>query len=187
MEAGVEYERRRLHGKRYFAEVMRRDLIDRELRPLLEFSRSQTEELSRMDDRLLRLLAEHPRLAARVEALRKIDGVGPVTALSWALEVGDPARFASIKRAGKSAGRCPSSAIAICERCSSKRPKSACNIISSCARSMTRPRRKVMPIELRWPWRASWWRICWPPIAPSSPRPRPLETCIFRSIADLSK
>jgi transposase len=99
MEAGVEYQRRRLHGKRYFGEVMRQDLIDAELRPLLEFSRSQTEELARMDGRLMRVLADHPRLAARVEALRKIDGVGPVTALSWALEVGDPARFASIKRA----------------------------------------------------------------------------------------
>jgi transposase len=99
MEAGVEYERRRLHGKRYFGEVMRRDLIDAELRPLLEFSRSQTEELARMDGRLLRLLEQHPRLQARVQALRKIDGVGPVTALSWALEVGDPSRFASIKRA----------------------------------------------------------------------------------------
>ena len=99
MEAGVEYERRRLHGKRYFASVMSQDLIDQELRPLLEFSRSQTEELKRMDGRLMRLLAHHPRLAARVEALRKIDGVGPVTALSWALEVGDPSRFSSIKRA----------------------------------------------------------------------------------------
>jgi transposase len=99
MEAGVEYERRRLHGKRYFGEVMRRDLIDEELRPLLQFSRSQTEELGRMDARLLRLLEQHPRLQARVEALRKIDGVGPVTALSWALEVGDPSRFSSIKRA----------------------------------------------------------------------------------------
>jgi len=99
MEAGIEYERRRLHGKRYFGEVMRQELIDRELRPLLEFSRSQTEELKRMDGRLMRMLAQHPHLAARVEALRKIDGVGPVTALSWALEVGDPSRFASIKRA----------------------------------------------------------------------------------------
>src|ERR1700689_711184 len=50
MEAGVEYERRRLHGKRYFAELLSQDLIDQELRPLLEFSRSQTEELKRMDD-----------------------------------------------------------------------------------------------------------------------------------------
>jgi len=99
MEAGVEYERRRLHGKRYFAQVMRQDPIEEDLRPLLEFSRSQTEELARMDGRLMRMLAGHPRLEARVEALRNIDGVGPVTALSWALEVGDPARFPSIKRA----------------------------------------------------------------------------------------
>jgi len=103
MENGVEYERRRLHGKRYFAQLMDQTLIDeridQDLRPLLEFSRSQTEELTRMDDRLMRMLSQHPRLQARVEALRKIDGVGPVTALSWALEVGDPARFSSIKRA----------------------------------------------------------------------------------------
>ena len=52
-----------------------------------------------MDERLLRLLQQHARLQARVEALRSIDGIGPVTALSWALEVGDPARFRSIKQA----------------------------------------------------------------------------------------
>jgi len=102
METGVEYERRRLHGKRYFGELLQKPEdsgLDQELRPLLEFSRSQIEDLARMDDRLLKMLQRHPRLQARVEALRKIDGVGPVTALTWALEVGDPARFASIKRA----------------------------------------------------------------------------------------
>jgi transposase len=101
METGVEYEGRRLHGKRYFAQLMKQDDpgVDQEVRPLLEFSRSQMEDLKRMDDRLMRMLAEHPRLEARVKALRAIDGVGPVTALSWALEVGDPARFFSIKQA----------------------------------------------------------------------------------------
>ena len=98
MEAGVEYEGRRLHGKRYFADLMK-TALDQELRPLLEFSRSQMEELRRMDQRLMRWLEQHSRLNARVEALRRIDGVGPVTALSWALEVGDPARFCSIKQA----------------------------------------------------------------------------------------
>jgi transposase len=52
-----------------------------------------------MDKRLLGMLAQHPRLEARVKALRKIDGVGPVTALSRALEVGDPARLPWIKKA----------------------------------------------------------------------------------------
>jgi transposase len=101
MEVGMEYERRRLHGKRYFAGLMRsgHPALEQDLLPLLEFSRSQTEELTRMDDRLMRLLQHHPRLNQRIQALRQIDGVGPVTALSWALEVGDPARFGSIKQA----------------------------------------------------------------------------------------
>ena len=101
MENGIEYERRRLHGKRYFAEILKKENseVDQDLRPLLEFSRSQIEDLGRMDDRLMRMLGQHPRLQARLEALREIDGVGPVTALTWALEVGDPARFGSIKQA----------------------------------------------------------------------------------------
>jgi transposase len=101
MEAGIGYESRRLHGKRYFAELMKQDHpgLDEELRPLLEYSRSQIEDLAHIDSKLMRMLEQHPRLAARVEALRAIDGVGPVTALSWALEVGDPARFPGIKKA----------------------------------------------------------------------------------------
>ena len=35
-------------------------------------------------------------LKQRVERLSSIDGVGPITALTWALEVGDPHRFSSI-------------------------------------------------------------------------------------------
>jgi len=101
MEAGVEYHKRKLHGKQYFAELLRDEnaQIPAELRPLLEFSRSQIEDLARMDDRLLKMLADHAQLGARVEALQKIDGVGPVTALTWALEVGEPSRFGSIKQA----------------------------------------------------------------------------------------
>jgi transposase len=101
MEAGVEYHQRKLHGKQYFAELLRKEnaQIPPELRPLLEFSRSQIEQLARMDDRLMKMLAQHRQLGARVEALRKIDGVGPVTALTWALEVGEPSRFSSIKQA----------------------------------------------------------------------------------------
>lgn len=108
METGVEYEKRRLHGRRYFAQLMQQadPALDQDLLPLLKFSRSQMEDLARMDKRLLRMLAQHPRLEARVKALRAIDGVGPVTALSWALEVGDPARFSSIKQAVSYCGLC---------------------------------------------------------------------------------
>ena len=105
MEAGVEYERRRLHGKRYFHEVMRaNDWVSPELRPLLKFNRDQIETLARMDTGLLRMLERHPELQQRVEALRKIDGVGPVTALTWALEIATPNRFPSIKNAQSYAG-----------------------------------------------------------------------------------
>jgi transposase len=100
MGAGVEYQRRRLHGKRYFKELVQdNEWIGEQMRPLLAFNREQIETLQGMDERLLRMLERHPRLQSRVAALQAIDGVGPVTALTWALETGTPARFASIKAA----------------------------------------------------------------------------------------
>lgn len=105
MEAGIAYERRRLHGKRYFHELMQTNgWVSAELRPLLKFNRQQIETLQRMDKAVLRLLERHPQLSLRVEALRQIDGVGPVTALTWALEIGTPERFRSIKNAQSYAG-----------------------------------------------------------------------------------
>jgi Transposase and inactivated derivatives len=96
MEAGVEYERRRLHGKRYFKDLVENnEWIGESMRPLLAFNREQIESLQDMDGRLIRTLEQHPLLQARVEALQSIDGVGPVTALSWALETATPQRFAS--------------------------------------------------------------------------------------------
>jgi transposase len=100
LEAGVEYERRRLHGKRYFAELLRQnEWIGSQMRPLLEYNREQIESLQAMDRRLMGMLEQHPRLKARIECLQQIDGVGPVTALTWALEVGTPERFGSLKKA----------------------------------------------------------------------------------------
>lgn len=105
MQAGVEYERKRLHGKRYFQELMREQKwVSPEMRPLLRFNRQQIETLGRMDTGLMRMLERHPRLQRRVEALDKVEAVGPVTALTWALETGTPTRFASIKRAQSYAG-----------------------------------------------------------------------------------
>jgi transposase len=101
MSAGVEYERKRLHGKRYFQQVVQenREWLKDQVQPLLEFNRSQIDALGRMEQRLISLLESHPELRARVEALERIDGVGPVTALTWALEIATPSRFRSIKRA----------------------------------------------------------------------------------------
>ena len=49
---------------------------------------------------LIRMLA-YPELAERVERLMTIPAVGEITALTWALEVGDPQRFHS-RRESKS-------------------------------------------------------------------------------------
>lgn len=100
LQAGVEYEKKRLHGKKYFSSLAEHnEWIGEHLRPLLRFSRAQIETMGTMDRQIIRLLESHPRLRARIEALQQIDGVGPVTALTWALEVGSPERFASIANA----------------------------------------------------------------------------------------
>lgn len=99
MECGVEYERRRLHGKRYFGQLMKDNhWVNEQMRPLLEFNRKQIDALEQMDKRLIQMLSKHPQLQQRIEALQSIDGVGPVTALTWALETGTPERFSSIKQ-----------------------------------------------------------------------------------------
>jgi transposase len=100
MECGIEYDGRRLHGKRYFAAVLQQlGEAGQELRPLLEFNRRQIDSLRQMNRLVIQLLGRRPQLASRVEALQKIEGVGPVTALTWALEIGDPQRFASMRQA----------------------------------------------------------------------------------------
>ncbi len=100
MESGVEYDKGRLHGKRYFTQLMKEaPAIEPETRPLLTFSRQQIESLHQMDRRLMRMLERHPDLVERVAELQTIDGVGPITALTWALEVGRPERFGSIRKA----------------------------------------------------------------------------------------
>ena len=45
-------------------------------------------------------------LAERLKRLRTVPGVGPITALTWALEIGDISRFRSIKQAISYCGLC---------------------------------------------------------------------------------
>jgi transposase len=100
MEAGLEYEKRRLHGKKYFTALTEHNQwIHEKCRPLLQFSRQQIETMQRIDRQLLQMLERQPPLAQRLEALQQIPGVGLVTALSWALETGMPERFSSIGKA----------------------------------------------------------------------------------------
>ncbi|WP_064742757.1 IS110 family transposase [Edaphobacter aggregans] len=45
-------------------------------------------------------------LAERIKRLRTVPGVGPITALTWALEIGDVSRFRTIKNAISYCGLC---------------------------------------------------------------------------------
>jgi len=94
MESGAPFHKQKLHGKKYFAQLL--DTLEEvpdSVKDLLNLSRSAMEMFQATQKRLLGELLAHPQLRQRVERLASIRGVGPVTALTWALEVGDPFRF----------------------------------------------------------------------------------------------
>jgi transposase len=97
MEVGAEYSKKRLHGKKYFSELMGRlEEVPESVKDMLRLSRSALEMFETTQRQLLSRLQKEPLLVKRLELLRSIGGVGEVTALTWALEVCEPRRFASI-------------------------------------------------------------------------------------------
>lgn len=100
METGSEYSKSRLHGKLYFRELMESlDHVPESIIDILNISRNGVEYFDACQRRIIKELERHPEIAERVERLRSIDGVGQITALTWALEIGDPHRFPSIRKA----------------------------------------------------------------------------------------
>jgi transposase len=59
-----------------------------------------------MEAALIHSLQQDRLLAERVERLMSIPGVGPITALTWALEMAEVQRFSSIKKAVSYCGLC---------------------------------------------------------------------------------
>ena len=129
MEAGVSYNKQRLHKAGYFRELLTTNPdIDEGLCSLLRLCRETVVRLGKSESALVRSLERDPLLVERVERLMTIPAVGPITALTWALEVGDVQRFSSIKKPSATAAcaerrrvpatrcnarRCPSSATSI--------------------------------------------------------------------------
>jgi transposase len=62
--------------------------------------------LGKTESALVRSLERDSLLVERVERLMTIPAVGPITALTWALEVGDVQRLSSIKKAISYCGLC---------------------------------------------------------------------------------
>jgi transposase len=76
------------------------------LKPLLRLCRESVVRLQRTEGALVRSLEYDSLLMDRVERLMSIPAVGPITALTWALEVGDASRLSSIKKAISYCGLC---------------------------------------------------------------------------------
>ena len=100
MEHGVEYSKQKLHQRGYFQELLGRlTEVPETVQQLLRTSRGGLELFASTQRMLLRRLKTDRTLAHRVALLDTVPGVGEVTALTWALEVGDPHRFPSVGRA----------------------------------------------------------------------------------------
>jgi transposase len=107
MEAGVSYNKERLHKAGYFRELLATNPdIDASLRSLLGQCRETVVRLGKIEGALVRSLQNDRLLAERVERLMSIPAVGPITALTWALEIGEVQRFSSIKKAVSYCGLC---------------------------------------------------------------------------------
>jgi transposase len=111
MECGVEYEKRKLHARKYFRELLgelpeKVGEAGQSVQMLLELNQDALELFSKYERQLLRGLELHPELNRRVTLLRSIGGVGPVLALTWALEVGEVGRLGSIRKAVSFCGLC---------------------------------------------------------------------------------
>ena len=59
--------------------------------PLLKLSRDAIVRLQKTEYTLVSSLQRDPLLADRIKRLRTVPGVGPITALTWALEMGEVA------------------------------------------------------------------------------------------------
>ena len=109
MEAGVSYTKEKLHHRGYFHQLLATNQeIDDSLRPLLRLTRDNLVRLRRTESALLRSLKRDPLLEERVKRLMSIPSVGPITALTWVLEIGDVKRFHSIKPVISYCGLCSS-------------------------------------------------------------------------------
>jgi transposase len=108
MESGVPYNKKKLHQKKYFQEllVQQKHVMPDSLPQLLRLSRSSIDCFTGMERQLVKALQKDAALGERVQRLMTVPGVGPVLALTWALEIGEVSRFPSVKCAISYCGLC---------------------------------------------------------------------------------
>jgi transposase len=107
MEVGAQYNKQRLHGRKYFAELLESvEEVPPSVIELLKLSRAGLEMFQGVQRRLLDALRDNELIRERVRRLMTIPGVGEVTALTWVVEVGDAERFRSVRQAISYCGLC---------------------------------------------------------------------------------
>src|ERR1700723_791657 len=80
--------------------------ISQAVRPLLNLTRGMIRRSGKLEYDLVSSLERDPLLKERLRRLRTVPGVGSITALTWALEIGDYTRFSSNKQAISYCGLC---------------------------------------------------------------------------------
>src|SRR5271154_3527554 len=97
MESGTVFHKDKLHGKKYFSQLIKSlEEVPESVKDLLRMSRGSMEMFESTQKQIIKRLLSERTLEQRVERLMSIRGVGPITALTWTLEVADPQRFSSI-------------------------------------------------------------------------------------------
>src|SRR5262249_42970747 len=106
-EAGVSYNKERLHQVGYFRELLATHPdMDASWRSLLGQCRETVVRLGKIESAMIRSRGHDQLRTERVERLMSIPGVGPIPARAWALEIGEVQRFSSIKKAVRYGGLC---------------------------------------------------------------------------------
>jgi len=107
MEVGAQYNKKRLHGRKYFTELLDNvEDVPESVINMLRLSRSNLEIFTDIQRRIIRALKDNALIRDRVKRLMTIQGVGDITALTWVLEIGEPERFSSIAKAVSYCGLC---------------------------------------------------------------------------------
>lgn len=107
MEVGAAYNKKQLHGKKYFAQLLHSvENVPQSVLNMLRLSRSHLEILTNSQKRLVDAIKNNRIIKDRIERLLTIQGIGEITALTWVLEIGEPERFNSIDNAVSYCGLC---------------------------------------------------------------------------------
>mgnify|MGYP000616215243 CR=1 FL=1 len=107
MEVGAVYNKKKLHGQKYFEELLDTlDYVPESVTNLLRLCRTNTTHFTQLQKQLTKGLVANPDIAKRVKLLMTIPGIGEVTALTWVLEIGEVERFTRINRAISYCGLC---------------------------------------------------------------------------------